>query len=67
MNCPRCTARIAPAADTCPDCGVDLACLRSIRGLERDLESVHGESHLGALGMSVEIITELMAVWDQAR
>ncbi len=29
--------------------------------------TMHGESHLGALGMSVDIITELMAVWDQPR
>ncbi|MFW0796573.1 alpha/beta hydrolase [Gordonia sp. CPCC 205515] len=29
------------------------------------LFTMHGESHLGALGMSVDIITELMAVWDQ--
>ncbi|MDL9945606.1 alpha/beta hydrolase [Gordonia sp. ABSL11-1] len=29
--------------------------------------TMHGESHLGALGMSVDIITELLAVWDQPR
>ncbi|WAC54247.1 alpha/beta fold hydrolase [Gordonia sp. SL306] len=29
------------------------------------LFTMHGESHLGALGMSVDIITELLAVWDQ--
>ncbi|MGC4962720.1 alpha/beta fold hydrolase [Gordonia sp. DT101] len=31
------------------------------------LFTMHGESHLGALGMSVDIITELLAVWDQPR
>ncbi|AZG45663.1 alpha/beta fold hydrolase [Gordonia insulae] len=31
------------------------------------LFTMHGESHLGALGMSIDIITELLAVWDQPR
>lgn len=31
------------------------------------LFTMHGESHLGALGLSVEIITELLNVWDQPR
>ncbi|MFW0785491.1 alpha/beta hydrolase [Gordonia sp. CPCC 206044] len=31
------------------------------------LYTMHGESHLGALGLSIEIITELMSVWDQPR
>ncbi|MGV9712497.1 alpha/beta fold hydrolase [Gordonia sp. NPDC003424] len=31
------------------------------------LFTMHGESHLGALGMSVDIITELIAIWDQPR
>lgn len=30
------------------------------------LFTMHGESHLGALGMSVDIISELMSIWDQA-